>query len=252
MAKQASIFKLKGTIDGVTFYKTSMDGHLAKAKGGVEKSKILNDPKFARTRENMSEFANAGKDGKVLRDSIESIVNQSKDNRMTSRLSKLMVAVAHTDIINARGSRAAHFGQLRLLDGFNFNANAKLSTSLSAPFSVTMDRVTGKMTIDIPSFIPKDELKFPIGATCFKIVSAASEVDFAKSQFNSDIQHSAKYNIDNALTPPIQLNHQLTANSALPEFLVLGFQFFQETNVQLYSLKNGTFNCLAIVGVDQP
>ncbi len=252
MAKQVSIFKLNGTIDGVTFYKTSKDGHLAKAKGGVAKTKLLTDPKFARTRENMAEFGSAGKSGKILRDSIESIVNQAKDNRMISRLLKLMVGIAHTDITNARGQRAAQFGQLQELNGFNFNENAKLSTGLSSPFSVTMDRVTGKLSIDIPSFVPMDSLKFPNGATCFKIVSAGSEVDFARGIFNSDIQHSAKYNIDNAPTPPIQLNHQLTANSALPEFMVLGFQFFQETNAQLYSLKNGAYNSSAIFCVEKP
>ena len=252
MAKQSSIFKLKGTIDGVTFYKTSKDGHLAKAKGGVPKSRILNDPKFARTRENMSEFSNAGKSGKVLRDSIESIVNEAKDNRMVSRLVKEMVSIGHTDITNPRGQRHATFGQLQLLKGFEFNSTAKLTSILSTPYKVTMNRVTGLMQIDIPSFVPKDTLKFPQGAMTFRIVSAATEVDFIKTAFNSDIKHSVDYFIDNTPTPPFQVGLQLTANSTLPLFVVLGFQFFNKTNNQFYSLRNGAFNCLAIVDVNQP
>ncbi len=35
MAKQTGIIKLKGTIGGISFYKTS-DGHLAREKGGVD------------------------------------------------------------------------------------------------------------------------------------------------------------------------------------------------------------------------
>ena len=55
MARQSSIIKLKGTIGGVTFYK-SKDGYLAREKGGVDASRIKNDPAFQRTRENGSEF----------------------------------------------------------------------------------------------------------------------------------------------------------------------------------------------------
>ena len=58
MAQQKSILKLKGTIGGITFYK-SKDGYLAREKGGVDASRIANDPGFARTRENGAEFANA-------------------------------------------------------------------------------------------------------------------------------------------------------------------------------------------------
>ena len=43
MARQKGIIKLKGTIGGITFYKTSQDGHLAREKGGIEKSRIETD-----------------------------------------------------------------------------------------------------------------------------------------------------------------------------------------------------------------
>jgi hypothetical protein len=65
MAKQTGIIKLKGTIGGISFYKTS-DGHLAREKGGVDKSRIQNDPAFQRTRENGAEFGRAGKGDKVI------------------------------------------------------------------------------------------------------------------------------------------------------------------------------------------
>ncbi|MGV8944939.1 MAG: hypothetical protein ACOH1N_00795 [Lutibacter sp.] len=45
MARQTGIIKLKGTIGDISFYKTS-DGHLAREKGGIDKSRIANDPAF--------------------------------------------------------------------------------------------------------------------------------------------------------------------------------------------------------------
>lgn len=63
MAQQKSILKLKGTIGGITFYK-SKDGYLGSGKGrSVDASRIANDPGFARTRENGAEFANAASAG---------------------------------------------------------------------------------------------------------------------------------------------------------------------------------------------
>lgn len=85
MARQSSIIKLKGTIGGVTFYK-SKDGYLAREKGGVDASRIKNDPAFQRTRENGSEFGRAGNAGKVLRNSIRVLLLKASDYRMVSRL----------------------------------------------------------------------------------------------------------------------------------------------------------------------
>jgi len=51
MAKQKGIIKLDGTIGGITFYKSTQDGYLAREKGGVSADKIANDPVFQRTKE---------------------------------------------------------------------------------------------------------------------------------------------------------------------------------------------------------
>jgi len=48
MASQDGIFKIKGTLGGVTFYKTK-DGHLAREKGGIDKKRMAKDPAFKRT-----------------------------------------------------------------------------------------------------------------------------------------------------------------------------------------------------------
>ena len=69
MARQTGIIKLKGTIGDISFYK-SADGHMARAKGGIDASRMANDPAFQRTRENGSEFGRAGKGGKLIRGAV--------------------------------------------------------------------------------------------------------------------------------------------------------------------------------------
>jgi hypothetical protein len=87
MAKQKGIFKIEGTLDDITFYK-SQDGYLVRQKGGVSAERIATDPSFQRTRENGAEFSAAGK---VLRSAFRTVLLQSGDGRMPSRLTKEMM-----------------------------------------------------------------------------------------------------------------------------------------------------------------
>ena len=56
MARESSILKLKGQLDGMSFTKTQEVS--STCKGGIERERILNDANFERTRENMNEFGN--------------------------------------------------------------------------------------------------------------------------------------------------------------------------------------------------
>ena len=250
MAKQRSIFKLKGTLDGVTFYKTAKDGHLAKTKGGVDKKRIATEANFARTRENNSEFVYAGKFGKTLRNTLREVLTHSKDNRLTSRLTTKMLAIGKTDLTNLRGSRNPSKGDLSLLKGFDFNIGAKLSATFHAPFTTAIDRVAGTLKLDVPGFSPNNSLSVPQGATHFQIVSAASEIDFLKEITKTDVQTSIQIPIDNNTTANITQLHNATPNSTSPLFLVMGIHFYQNVNGQFYSLRNGAFNALSIVDMN--
>jgi len=54
---------------------------------------------------------------------------------------------------------------------------------------------------------------------------------------------------DNVATAVINLANAVTANSTHPLFLGLGIEFYQQVNGQMYPLKNGAFNALALVKV---
>jgi len=249
MAKQKGIIKLDGTIGGITFYK-SQDGYLAREKGGVSADKIANDPNFQRTRENGEEFGRAGKAGKVLRNSIRAMLQNASDSRMVSRLTAEMVKVIQEDVTNARGLRNVIDGEAELLEGFEFNKSGKLGTTLYAPFTGTIDRVAGTLTASIPSFVPINMLAAPGGTTHFKIVSAGSEIDFENETFVMDAQAGAILPWDATATAALSLANAVTANSTHPLFLVLGIEFYQEVNGQMYPLKNGAYNPLALIKVN--
>jgi len=249
MARQKGIIKLKGTIGDITFYKTQ-DGHLAREKGGIDAKRIASDPAFQRTRENGSEFGRAGKAGKVLRSAVRALLLNSADSRMVSRLTKAMVKVIQADMVSIRGLRNVIDGEIDLLLGFEFNLRGKLGTSLFAPYLGAIDRATGLVTVNVDSFIPSNSIAAPGGTTHYKITSMAAEIDFEAEIFHEMHSESAILPWDSVLTAPINLINNLPAASTKPLFLVLGVEFFQEINGQMYPLKNGSFNPLAIVKVD--
>lgn len=240
--------KLEGTIGGITFYK-SQDGYLAREKGGVDGKRIATDPNFQRTRENGSEFGAAGKAGKVLRNSLRVLLQNASDSRMVSRLTQKMVEVLQADITSVRGERNVLDGETELLAGFEFNINGKLGNTLYAPYTASIDRVTGKLDVNIDAFIPNNLIAAPGGTTHFKIVSAGAAVDFEGESYEVDAQESDMLPWDNVATAAIALSNSVTANSTHPLFLALGIEFYQDVNGTKYSLKNGAFNALALVKV---
>lgn len=249
MARQNGIIKLKGTIGGISFYKTS-DGHLAREKGGIDASRIANDPAFQRTRENGSEFGAAGRGGKLVRNAIRILLQNAKDKRVVSRLTTDLLKIVKTDAINERGLRTVQDGNLSLIQGFEFNINGKLGSTLFAALTNAFNRVTGEATVNIASFAPTVRIGAPLGTTHFKIVSGAAELDFAAETSTFESDETAILPYDSANTAVIALTAVVTPNSTLPVIQVLGVEFYQEVNGQMYPLKNGAYNALAVVKVD--
>ena len=246
MARQSGIIKLKGTIGDISFYKTG-DGHLAREKGGVDASRIKNDPAFQRTRENGSEFGRAGKGGKVLRNAIRLLLQNAKDKRVVSRLTTDLLKVVKTDGSNDRGERTIENGDLTLIKGFEFNTKGKLGSTLFTDYNSSFDRVMGEANVTIAPFSPKVRIAAPAGTTHYKVVMGVAELNFETeaSVFESDETAILPY--DNQDTAAIDLIAAVTADSILPVFQVLGIEFYQEVNGSMYPLKNGTFNALSLI-----
>jgi hypothetical protein len=250
MPRQKGIFKVKGTMGDTTFYKTT-DGYMLREKGGVSASRIQNDPRFQRTRENGAEFGRACKAGKQLRVAFRSLYLETSDTRMVSRLTQLMTKVVQSDAVHGRGQRDVMDGTLGLLVGFEFNIRGKLSVSLFAPFGSTIDRVSGELGITLDSFVPKSMVIAPSGTTHFRILSGGAEVDFENGNFVFATDDSGILPWTMTPTATITLVNQVTAASTLPLFLALGVEYYQEINGEMYPLKNGSHNPLCIIKVDQ-
>lgn len=185
-----------------------------------------------------------------MRTALRALLLNSADGRMVSRLTQTMVKVIQADMVSERGLRNVIDGEVDLLVGFEFNTRGKLGTSLYAPFVGTIDRVAGEITVDLASFVPVNMIVAPGGTTHFKIISAGAEIDFEAETFIETHSETAILPWDATATAPINQVNAVTPASTKPLFLALGIEFYQEVNGQMYPLKNGAFNPLAVVKVD--
>jgi hypothetical protein len=248
MAKQKGIIKLEGSIGDITFFKTA-DGYLAREKAPISAAQIANDPAFQRTRENMAEFGRAGKASKLLRNALRQVLQYSKDAKVTGRLTGEFNRVIKADLTNPRGQRNVIDGEAELLMGFNFNSNAPLSACIYAPFTASIDRPAGTLTVDIPSFTPSQLIVAPSGSTHIKLMAMGASVDFENESSEANLQETAILPWDTTPVAASSLVCTVSPASTHPLFLVLGIQFFQLVNGIHYPLKDGGFNALQMVKV---
>ena len=237
---------------GVSFYKTAQDGYLARQKGGVDAERIKNSPEFQRTRENGAEFGRAGAAAKLLRQVFRAVIANTSDSRMASRLTREMMKVVQADATSVRGERNVIDGEATLLQGFEFNEGGKLGRTLFAPYTPIIERGSGALSIYLPAFVPGNMIAYPAGATHFKLVASSAEIGFEDLQYSVNTTATPEILIGNQLQSSITLETLITPNSRHPLFLIFGIEFYQQVNGQMYSLKNGAYNALALVSVSAP
>jgi hypothetical protein len=248
MGKLTGIIKLEGTLDGLTFYK-SKDGHLVRTKGGVNKKRIMTDPAFARTRENLSEFGQNAKAGKLIRDAVGLMLNNAKDSKLSSRMLQLLNSIKNLDTTSERGKRNVQVGLnsmegKQLLKGFDFNIQAPMASVLHA--SYTLDAATGMVTMS--DFIPEEQLNKPATATHFSMRTAFVVVDLATGQFTKSYSPRNSYPIQSTELTFNMVPEAVPTGTGIHLHLLL-IEFFQEVNGVSYPLKSGTYNALNIVDV---
>ena len=77
-----------------------------------------------------------------------------------------------------------------------------------------------------------------------------TQIDFENEKFVVDVKETAILPWDATPTAVVDLANAVTANSTHPLFLALGIAFYQQVNGQMYPLKNGAFNALALIKVN--
>lgn len=248
MAKVDGVIEINGTLKGITFYRTKY-GIYARAKGGISKKRIQNDPAFVRTRENCSEFGHCAKMGQLLRKSVGGLQLLAKDSRVSSRLSKIMNQIKNLDVISVRGQRRVSIGLQtlegkKMLKGFDFNDNALMSTVFRG--NLSLDSTSGVVVLN--DFSPRGQMALADGATHISLSTIISTVDFEQGVFNTSSSVKSNFGVG-APMETYTFAPSIVPNGTGIMFYFFLIEFFQEINGIQYSLKNNSYNVMSVLEV---
>lgn len=253
MGRQEGLLQFTGGVGNLSFY-NSQDGYLVRKKSGVSRERIMSDRAYVRTRENIAEFGTGARATKLLRRAFGPLIRTVADNRVTSRLTSAVMKVIKSDTISPRGQRNVGDGDMTLLQGFEFNKHARLATTFGAPFTASVDRVTGSIQIDIPAFSPANLITAPEGATHFRLKALGVAIDFGADTYSAAASESEYLPLEQTRQTELTLTRTVAKVPGRPLLLAFGIEFVQLVNGVQYPLKDEMKNAMAIVkvvGVDR-
>lgn len=170
--KQSGLIKIKGSIEGLSFYE-SKGQHLARKANGFTTERIKNDPALARIRENNVEFGGAAMVSKSLRMGLAQVYNLA-DGKATNRLFKICRAVIGRGLSN-RGQRPfLPLPHKDLLVNFVFDEARPLEAVFRASYSVTTNADRTQASLFVPDFNTSNLMSPPAGATHFRLLCFVS------------------------------------------------------------------------------
>src|SRR5690554_2903197 len=130
----------------------------------------------------------------TLRDAFRPLMMRAADNRITSRLTRLMSAIRKLDTTSDRGERSVAVAiqdqpAKDMLKGFNFNVRSMLNAILYRPY--TLDTSSGE--IEIVDLVPINHIAAPPNSTHVSFTAAWGKVNFADGV--SDLSISPAVNL---------------------------------------------------------
>lgn len=252
-AIQKGPIRIKGQIGDLTFFTKDGKGFVRESTS-LDKSKIMNDPAFKRTRENMSEFGGSAMVGKSLRTGLAELIKFMGGRYISSRVTGLFRKLVELGG-GSRGKRSFEIVlNQEIIEGFEFTPDASFSAVFNAPYTIAANVDRNEVTITIPVFNTDNYITPPQGATHCRVVNALTVLsDFT---YINSVKHYK------AVNPGINGKHNITYSpytllggnspgilsivSAIPGAPVIpltagviaciGIEFYQEINGDFYLL----------------
>jgi hypothetical protein len=261
MARQESMLKYRGSLDGVRHYKIKgSTGSFAAFIPPISADRIKNGAEFARTRENMNEFGACGVITSSFRAGVAPLLSRMADNRLTSRMTGIMKRINLLDESEARGYRAILVSvKGNLLVKFPFNTSQLLREVSVAPMSFTHAATRQSAMLTVTPFDFAGVVKPSSGATHYRFVNVLSLLsDFAydattqryeavEGQLNekSIIAYSAYQEVSVNVVEEIVVIASLQGvtipvDAAIACIQSVGIEFLQKVGVNYVPMKGST------------
>jgi hypothetical protein len=156
MAYQTGIINYKGSFKSIRNYTNVGDPKIyAGEKGGANRDLIMNNPAFARTRENMNEFGGCGFVVKAIRYGLQHLLPEHADTRFTNRLTKIIKMINKKDLEGVRGKRAIKISLNKtMLKSLNLHEKRKIDFELKKCIKTSHPESRSEATIMVNGLNP--------------------------------------------------------------------------------------------------
>jgi len=177
MAILIGAIKYRKSFKSIRNYETLHNPNVyAGEKGGANRDLIMNNPAFARTRENMNEFGGCGVAVKAIRRGLLNLIPEQTDKNFTGRLMKVVKEINRRDYEGVRGKRAIIFsGQRPFLSSMIFSTLQDIAGVLIDQYAYEhpITRASAKLTLT--DFTIKPVL-IPAGASHYRVQNHVSVI----------------------------------------------------------------------------
>lgn len=254
MAKNIGLIKISGKVGDLQFFQKDGKTYVG-LTSSVSKDRILKDPAYKRTRENMAEFGGAAVVSKAIREHLiplKKLMEKGLHERLVSKIRALINLGS-----GVRGKRRVEFSlNPDELTGFDLNNSASVSDVLHIAVDITTNADRNQLVLTVPEFLPRDYMLIPEGATHVRFFLAGLALsDFApfgpKNTYRATnlAQHGIFASMAGALLPVDDVvTGGLTMTVNLPGAPVLdtdvslaaiiGVEFLQEVNGLTYTFAS--------------
>ena len=177
MAYQTGVIEYKGSFKSIRHWKNRKDPKIyAGEKGGACKELIMNNPAFARTRENMKEFGGCGVVAKAIRRGMIQLIPEHTDTHFTGRLMKIIKMINLKEEVGLRGKRAIMISQNRtMLKSLDLHEKRKIDYELKNSIKKSHSDSRADATITVNGLNPSPHL-VPGNAQFYRVVNHLSIV----------------------------------------------------------------------------
>lgn len=254
MAKNIGLIKISGKVGDLQFFQKDGKTYVG-LSSSVSKDRIMKDPAYQRTRENMSEFGASASISKAIREKLIPL-NGLIEKQLHTRLMKPLRALIDLGS-GARGKRAAEFSLYgEEFEGLELNKSTTFSAVVLISGELTTNAERNQLVWVLPEFMPIDYLQIPEGATHFRFhLAGLSLSDYApvgpKNKYKAtnaaqnglfDLQMSTLLPVSDLVTGGLTMTVDLpgapTLDSDVKLVAFVGIEFVQEINGLFYQFAS--------------
>jgi len=227
------------------------DDHIIREVSGFTPEGMTDDPKYAKSRENASEFGAVTGLCKALRMSLSEGLSKSNNLEGINGLTTIMRKVMCCDTVAERGNRCLKngfesAGGRSLFTGYDFNPSGLFRNTFKGNYRFD----AAKRQLVLEPFETREAFVFPEGADAVGLRLGALRFDFSSSTGYYRLADLALYGFDSSVTYSLTFDIPPLADGEGTVFFLLEVAFFVENEGGFISFPKNDTKVVFVLGVD--